>query len=119
MNGTNGTPGTSARQKARNEATPSAAGWALSCPKNALSVEPLMPALVTSMPAAVETISAGICDTRPSPTVRRVKVWVASVKLSPFCATPMKMPAMTLMPVMMMPATASPRTNFEAPSIAP
>jgi hypothetical protein len=32
----------------------------------------MVPALETSMPAAVETISAGICETRPSPTVRIV-----------------------------------------------
>ena len=32
---------------------------------------------------------------------------------------PMIMPPMTLMKVMMMPAMASPRTNFEAPSMAP
>ena len=38
---------------------------------------PATPALVTTMPAAVETISAGICETRPSPTVSRVYVSAA------------------------------------------
>ena len=38
----------------------------------ALSAEPLTPAFETSRPAAVETISAGICETRPSPTVSSV-----------------------------------------------
>ena len=39
-----------------------------------------MPPLVTTMPAAVETSSAGICDTRPSPAVSVVKVAAASAK---------------------------------------
>jgi hypothetical protein len=34
-------------------------------------------------------------------------------------ATPMIMPPITLMKVISRPATASPRTNLEAPSIAP
>ena len=37
-----------------------------------LSTVPVMPAFDTMIPAAVDTISAGICDTRPSPTVRMV-----------------------------------------------
>src|SRR4051794_17874042 len=37
----------------------------------------------------------------------------------PCCATPMIMPPRTLMKVMSSAAMASPRTNFEAPSMAP
>ena len=36
------------------------------------AAEPSTPALETSRPAAVETISAGICDTSPSPMVSSV-----------------------------------------------
>ena len=39
---------------------------------SALSAAPATPALETSRPAAVETISAGTCVTRPSPTVSSV-----------------------------------------------
>jgi hypothetical protein len=70
-------------------------------------------------PAAVDTISAGIWLTRPSPTVSSVKVCVASAKLMPFCATAMMMPPMTLMATIIRPAMASPRTNLLAPSMAP
>ena len=37
----------------------------------------------------------------------------------PRCTTPIRMPPITLISVMISPATASPRTNFEAPSMAP
>ena len=67
----------------------------------------------------METISAGIWLTRPSPTVSRVKVCVASAKLMPFWATPMMMPPMTLIAMIRRPAMASPRTNLLAPSMAP
>jgi hypothetical protein len=70
-------------------------------------------------PAAVEMMSAGIWLTRPSPTVSSVKVWVASPKPMPFCATPIMMPPTMLIATMRRPAIASPRTNLEAPSMAP
>ena len=60
MKGTKGTPGMRASTKARKEATPSAAGCAPSWPKRALSVEPLMPALITDasfMPSALSAFS--------------------------------------------------------------
>ena len=47
------------------------------------SVLPSMPPLVTTMPAAVETRRAGIWLTKPSPTVKVVKVAAALVKLMP------------------------------------
>ena len=78
-----------------------------------------MPAFDTIMPAAMETISAGTCVTRPSPMVSSVKVWMASAKVMPSCTMPMMMPPMMLMKTIRRPAIASPRTNFEAPSMAP
>ncbi len=53
-------------------AMPSAFGIVASWRAMALSAEPETPAFDTSRPAAVETISAGIWVTRPSPTVSRV-----------------------------------------------
>ncbi len=84
-----------------------------------MSVEPSTPAFDTIRPAAVETISAGIWLTSPSPTVSRVKVCEASAMLIPFCATAMMMPPMTLIATIINPAMASPRTNLLAPSMAP
>ena len=43
----------------------------------------------------------------------------AAEKLMPFCTIPIIIPATTLIKVIINPAIASPRTNFEAPSIAP
>lgn len=67
----------------------------------------------------VDTKSAGLRDTRPSPIDRIVKVRAASPIDMPRSATPMTMPPTTLIARMSRPATASPRTNFDAPSIAP
>ena len=78
-----------------------------------------MPPLVTTMPAAVETSSAGICETRPSPTVSVVKVAAASANDMPWRISPMARPPRMLITVMISAAIASPRTNFAAPSIAP
>ena len=82
----------SACRAAAPAATISAAGHAerlrdraTSWPNSALSAAPSTPALETSRPAAVETISAGICVTRPSPMVSRVKVCAASAKLTALC----------------------------------
>jgi hypothetical protein len=52
--------------------TPSALGKAPSWPNSATSARPATPAFDTSSPAAVETISPGICETSPSPIVRSV-----------------------------------------------
>ena len=76
-------------------------------------------ARVTKMPAAVEMISAGSCCTRPSPTVKIVYLARDSIAVMSFCSMPMAKPALMLMMVMIRPATASPRTNLLAPSIAP
>ena len=85
----------------------------------ALSAVPSMPPLVTTMPAAVDTSNAGICDTSPSPTVRVVNVSNASATGMPWRKTPMVRPPTMLMTVMIRPAMASPRTNLAAPSMAP
>ena len=74
---------------------------------------------VTRMPVAVEISSAGICATRPSPIVSSEKWWIASENDMRCCITPTTMPPMRLIATMITPATASPLTNFEAPSIAP
>ena len=71
-NGTAGMPGKTPRPKERNETIPSALGCPPNCLNSAVSVAPVIPALVTTKPADVDTISAGICDTSPSPTVNRV-----------------------------------------------
>ena len=76
-------------------------------------------ARVTMMPVAVEISSAGICATRPSPIDSSEKVERASPKVMPCCSMPIAMPPRMLIETMMMPAMASPLTNFEAPSIAP
>ena len=85
----------------------------------AFSAEPRVPPFETSRPAASETIRAGIWVTRPSPTDSVVNTVAASAGDMPWRVTPMTMPPNTLTAVMMMPAMASPRTNLEAPSMAP
>ena len=74
---------------------------------------------VTMRPDEIDTSSAGTCDTRPSPTVRRLNVLMASPIGRPICTTPMTKPPIRLTIVITRPAIASPFTNFEAPSIAP
>ena len=76
-------------------------------------------ARVTMMPVATEISSAGICAARPSPTVSRLKCWIASLKGMPCCMTPTTIPPMRLIRTIRTAAIASPLTNFEAPSIAP
>ena len=80
---------------------------------------PVEAARVTISPVAVEISSAGICDTRPSPTVSSAYVETASPGLSPRCTTPMAIPPTRLMATMMSAAMASPLTNLDAPSMAP
>ena len=72
-----------------------------------------------SEPVATEMIKAGTWVTMPSPMVSRVKVCKAVDQSMPIWATPMIQPANMLISRMMIPATASPFTNFEAPSIEP
>ena len=100
-------------------AVKSGRGRAKSCPASEKPSDSLPAARVTIRPVAVEIRSAGICAARPSPTVRMLKVWSASENVRPCCSIPITMPAKRLTATMIRPATASPRTNFEAPSIAP
>ena len=78
-----------------------------------------LPERVTITPVAVEISSAGICAARPSPIDSRVNVLTASENERPCWSIPIAMPARRLIATMITPATASPLTNFEAPSIAP
>ena len=96
-------------------------GWA----KNWLTMSwprgfaPSSPTRVTITPAVMDTSSAGICETSPSPIVRMPYLVTAQPTSLPFMNTPTQMPPTMLMDVMMRPAMESPFTNFIAPSIAP
>ena len=119
MNGSVGRPGSRASTVAAPAAMASGFGLLPSWRISATSAVPSMPPLVTTMPAAVETSSAGICDTRPSPAVSVVKVAAASANDMPCRSRPIARPPRMLITVMISAAMASPRTNFAAPSIAP
>ena len=70
-------------------------------------------------PAQIEVKRPGIWVTSPSPTVSDVKVASDSPADMPCWVIPMTNPPTRLMAVMTSPATASPRTNFAAPSMEP
>ena len=118
-NGTAGRPGTMAKAIIRAAATKSARGYAPSWPRIACSADPRVPPLETRRPAARETIRAGICETRPSPTDSRVNTSAASERGMPWRVVPMTMPPKMLTAMVIRLAIASPRTNLEAPSIEP
>ena len=82
-------------------------------------MSPSAVARVTTMPVDTDSSSAGICVTRPSPMVSRLNRCSDSPADMPICIIPMTKPPIRLMTVMMMPAIASPLTNFDPPSIAP
>ena len=88
----------------------------MSWPSGLLSTSPTR---VTITPEVMDTSSAGICDTRPSPIVRMPYLVIAQPTSLPFMKTPTQMPPTMLIAVIMRPAIASPFTNFIAPSIAP
>ena len=79
----------------------------------------LATALVTKIPAAVDIRSAGIWLTSPSPIVNLIYVWAAVAKSILSIITPIIIPAKIFTTVTIIPAMASPLTNFEAPSIEP
>ena len=118
-NGSIGRPGIIPSTAAAPAAMASGLGLPPSWRISTMSAAPSMPPLVTTMPAAVDTSSAGICETSPSPTDKVVKVAAASAKGMPWRISPMANPPNTLMQVISKPAIASPRTNFAAPSMAP
>ena len=68
-NGSAGKPGMSASTAAAPPAMAKGFGLPPSWRISVTSAVPSMPPLVTTMPAAVDTSSAGICETSPSPTV--------------------------------------------------
>jgi hypothetical protein len=104
-------PGTRPITPSRPAATPSAFGernsWRFISPP--MSCEPDM--RVTMIATAVESSSAGICVTRPSPIVSSVYVRPAVANGSPWPIMPMARPPIMLMNRIRMPAMASPRTN--------
>ena len=119
MNGIFGRPGIRHRVRAANPAIRSGVRvrviWRMmSVP---MSLSPV--ARVTIRPVATESSSAGIWETRPSPTESRLYVVTASPNGMPSCPTPIANPPIRLTRVMMIAAIASPLTNFDAPSIAP
>jgi hypothetical protein len=118
-NGIFGSAGTMAKDMITTPATSGALRWsriwpAMSVPRSSSDAE-----RVTRMPVATEISSAGIWAHSPSPTVSSENVCAASLNGMPCWRTPTTMPPMRLMPVMRMPAIASPLTNLDAPSIAP
>ena len=74
---------------------------------------------VTIMPVAVEIISAGSWETRPSPMVTMEYREMTSEKVPPLTSIPMRTPPMKLIMVMIKDMVASPLTILVAPSIAP
>ena len=67
-----GNPGINANDDSTAATIHMARGCAPSCLLSTVPMRSLPAALVTMRPAAVLMISAGTCDTRPSPTVRSV-----------------------------------------------
>jgi hypothetical protein len=118
-NGRIGIPGT--RQSASAEPPPicSARLWAPSWAATVLPMSASPPERVTIRPVATDSSSAGICETRPSPTLSRLYVVIASAGDMPRCTMPTMNPPIRLIRVMTMAAMASPLTNFDAPSIEP
>ena len=114
-----GRPGSSASNPAAPAAIISGLTLDPSCSASLPCILPSMAPLDTTMPAAVETSRAGICDTRPSPMVRVVKV--ESALSIDICARsrPIARPPKMLIRVITSAEIASPRTNLLAPSIAP
>jgi hypothetical protein len=114
-----GRPGTSAIAQIAPPATSGALRWskiwlAMSLPRSFSDAE-----RVTMMPVATEMSRAGIWAARPSPTVSSEKCEAASPNGIPCCMTPTMIPPTRLIMTMSTAATASPLTNFDAPSIAP
>ncbi len=92
-----------------------ASTWSPTCCSK--SPESLM--RVTRMAAAADSSSAGICATRPSPMVSRAYWRKASPNDRSYISAPIATPPTMLMMRIRMLAIASPRTNLEAPSMAP
>ena len=96
-----------------------ARGCAVNCLVMSLPKSVSAAARVTMIPVAVEINSAGTWVTMPSPTVNSVNFCSDSMIERCCCATPTMKPPTVLIATMITAATASPRTNLLAPSIAP
>ncbi len=118
-NGSFGMPGSRASASAPQPAMSSAVRDWDSCLDAAVPMSPSAVARVTTMPVDTDSSRAGIWVTRPSPMVSRLNRSSDSVTDRPIWTMPMTNPPMRLISVMMMPAIASPLTNFEPPSMAP
>jgi hypothetical protein len=91
----------------------------LSCVATLLPMSPDVADRVVIRPVATDSSSAGICDTRPSPTLSRLYWFIASAGAIPCWSMPTAKPPTRLITVMMIAAIASPLTNLDPPSIAP
>ena len=75
--------------------------------------------LVTIIAVAIANNRDGICATNPSPIDNKIYVSAASSNANSCCVIPIIKPPIMLIAKIKIPATASPLTNFDAPSIAP
>jgi len=114
-----GMPGTIARIIITPAAEYSTPGRASNCWLTWSSRSPDSPMRVTRMAAAADSSSAGIWPTRPSPIVSSAYTRNASASGRSCISAPMATPPIRLMIRIRIDAMASPRTNLEAPSIAP
>ena len=96
-----------------------ALGCALNWPTTSLLRLPSDTDRVTIMPVAVEIISAGSWETRPSPMVTMEYLDSTSVKVPAFITIPMMVPPIKLIIVISSDMVASPFTILVAPSMAP
>ena len=119
MNAILGRPGIAARSSSAPAATASGRARVSSCDATSSPRGDSDAARVVMRPPDIDTSSAGIAVTRPSPTVRMVNVWAASASGMPRCSTPMIRPATMLTAVMRIAAIASRWVKRMAPSMAP
>ena len=111
-------PGSRPITKSMPAAMTEARGRLETCSKRSVPSDSSLVFFVTSTAAAVEMKSAGIWLTRPSPIVSLEYFSPASAIAMPFQVA-IAMPQTMFSTVMISAAIASPRTNFEAPSMAP
>jgi hypothetical protein len=111
--------GVTERSTRKPAVSSSPVGWLTTWLVSSLPSCALEPDRVTIRAEAMAITKDGIWLVSPSPIVSFVKtdaVWAAG---QPRSRTPIAKPPRMLMAVMMSPATASPRTNLLAPSMAP
>jgi hypothetical protein len=118
-NGIFGRPGITHSASAAPPAIRSASLFFPSWVTTLLPMSPELADRVVIRPVATDSSSAGICETRPSPTLSRLYWFIASAGDRPCCSMPTAKPPTRLITVMMMAAMASPLTNLDPPSMAP